>query len=323
MTDWNEPAKPASADPTFEQTLASDIAREFLREQRRARRWNIFFKSLLALYVLGFFLIYLAGRVDLQGTGLGGDSHTALIEISGAIGADTDASADNIVTGLRAAFKDKHTAGVILRINSPGGSPVQAGYINDEIYRLRAEHPDIPVYAVISDMCASGGYYIASAAEKIYADKASLVGSIGVIMAGFGFVDTMQKLGVERRVQHAGENKAFMDPFSPLKEDEITHVNSMLNDIYEQFKEVVRKGRGDRLKDDPNIFSGLIWTGEKALELGLVDALGSSSYVAREIIGAEDIVDYSYKPDYFDRFASRFGASVGSTLIDKLNIKLN
>jgi len=321
MTDHDDATTKPSAT-SFEQSFSSEIAREFLKEQKRARRWGIFFRFLMALYVFGFFAIYLSGQTNFGKSGIGGDKHTALIEVSGEIGAGSDASADNIISGLRAAFKDHNTAGVILRINSPGGSPVQSGYINDEIFRLRAEYPDIPVYAVISDICASGGYYIASAAEKIYADKASLVGSIGVIMAGFGFVDTISKLGIERRVRHAGENKAFMDPFAPLKEDELVHVDNMLNDIYEQFKAVVRKGRGDRLKEDANTFSGLIWTGEKALELGLVDELGSSSYVAREVIGAEEIVNFSYKPDYLDRFARGLGASASQLIFEKLNINI-
>ncbi len=321
MTDHDDATTKPSAT-SFEQSLSSEIAREFLKEQKCARRWGIFFRFLMALYVFGFFAIYLSGQTGFGKSGIGGDKHTALIEVSGEIGAGSDASADNIISGLRAAFKDHNTAGVILRINSPGGSPVQSGYINDEIFRLRTEYPDIPVYAVISDICASGGYYIASATEKIYADKASLVGSIGVIMAGFGFVDTISKLGIERRVRHAGENKAFMDPFAPLKEDELAHVDNMLNDIYEQFKAVVRKGRGDRLKEDANIFSGLIWTGEKALELGLVDELGSSSYVAREVIGAEDIVNFSYKPDYLDRFARGLGASASQLILENLNINI-
>lgn len=306
----------------FEEKLASDVAREFLKEQRRTRRWGIFFKSLFALYLLGFFVIYMAGRSGLDSAGIGGRSHTALVEIEGAIGADTVSSADNVVSGLRAAFKDNNTAGIILRINSPGGSPVQAGYINDEIYRLREKHPDIPVYAVISDICASGGYYVASAAEKIFADKASLVGSIGVVMAGFGFVDAIDKLGIERRVRHAGENKDFMDPFMPLKEDELQHLDEMLDDIYQQFRAVVIKGRGERLKDDERIFSGLIWTGEQAIELGLVDELASSSYVAREVIGAEDIVNFSFKPGYLDRFARSLGATVAESLFKLYNVQL-
>jgi len=307
-------------DSTFEQKLASEVAREFLKEQKRNRRWGIFFKSLFALYLLGFIAIYMAGQTGIEPGSLGSRNHTALIEIKGAIGADSMASADNIVSGLRAAFRDKNTVGVILRINSPGGSPVQAGYVNDEIFRLKDKHPDIPVYAVISDMCASGGYYIASAADWIYADKASLVGSIGVVMSGFGFVEAIDKLGIERRVRHAGENKDFMDPFTPLREDDVAHLDSMLDDIYEQFKSVVRKGRGDRLKNDDRIFSGLIWTGEQALELGLVDGLASSSYVAREVIGAEDIVNFSYKPSYLDRFARSLGAAVADSFFNSIKL---
>ena len=321
MTEKNETGTENNTT-AFEQELVSKVAQEFLKEQRRGRRWGIFFKLLFAVYLLGFFAIYLSNNLQ-SGIGIRGDDHTALIEIEGVIGPGSRASADYIVTGLRAAFKDENTVGLILRINSPGGSPVQSGYINDEIYRLREENPDIPVYAVISDLCASGGYYIASAADKIYADKASLVGSIGVIMAGFGFVDAIDKLGVERRVLHAGENKAFMDPFSPLQDDEISHVDTMLDEIYEQFKTVVRKGRGNRLNgDDEMIFSGLIWTGERAMQLGLVDELGSSSYVAREVIGAEDIVNFSYKPNYLDRFAESFGTVISEKIFNHINFKL-
>ncbi len=310
--------------PEFEQQLANQVANEFLKEQKRNRRWGIFFKFLFAVYLLGFLLIYLTESMDMRSGGLSGDKHTALIEIEGVIGAGERASADNIVSGLRAAYENENTAGIILRINSPGGSPVQSGYVNDEIFRLKNEYPDIPVYAVISDLCASGGYYIASAADEIYADKASLVGSIGVIMAGFGFVEAIDKLGVERRVVHAGENKAFMDPFVPLKEEDVAHVDAMLDEIYEQFKAVVKKGREDKLSvDDETIFSGLLWTGEKAMDIGLVDELGSSSYVAREVIGAEDIINFSYKPNYLDRFAERLGSSVGNSLLSILKLNLN
>ena len=320
MTDQTEKTA-IESETAFEHKLSSDIAREFLKEQRRTRRWGIFFKTLFALYILGFFAVYMVGKSGLDPSGMGGDSHTALIEIEGAIGADTAANADNVVSGLRAAFKDRNTVGIRLRINSPGGSPVQAGYINDEIYRLKEKHPDIPVYAVISDICASGGYYIASAADKIYADKASLVGSIGVVMAGFGFVDAIEKLGIERRVRHAGENKDFMDPFAPVREADAEHVDMMLEDIYEQFKDVVKKGRGDRLKNDERIFSGLIWTGEQALELGLVDDLASSSYVAREVIGAEDIVNFTFRPGYLDRFARSLGAGVAESLFKSIKLQ--
>ncbi|RKZ45858.1 MAG: S49 family peptidase, partial [Gammaproteobacteria bacterium] len=275
----------------FEQALVSKIATEAITEQRRARRWGIFFKLFMLAYVSIFALMFLADGWD--GASIRKGEHTAMVDISGVISAGTQASADNIVSGLRAAFEDKNTAGIILRINSPGGSPVQAGYVNNEIYRLREEYPDIPFYSVITDMCASGGYYIAAAADEIYADKASIVGSIGVIMSGFGFVDTIDKLGVERRLLHAGDNKGFLDPFSPLKLDEVEHVETLLTDIHKQFIEVVKKGRGDKLIDDEKIFSGLIWTGEQSIELGLVDALGSPGYVAREVIGAEDIVDFT------------------------------
>lgn len=302
----NEPA----GNGKFEQALVSQLAREFLNEQRRARRWGIFFKSLLVLYLLFFLVAWYADRGGLGAAALPGERHTALVDIEGVIAVDSEASADHIVSGLRAAFENERTAGVILRINSPGGSPVQAGYVNDEIRRLRAKYPEVPLYAVISDICASGGYYIAAAADKIYADKASIVGSIGVIMAGFGFVDAIDKLGIERRVRHAGENKSFMDPFAPLREQDVQHVDALLQDIYGQFVEVVRAGRGDRLKADERIFSGLVWTGEQSLELGLVDGLGSAGYVAREVIGVEDIVDFTRRHTYFERFARQFGAAL-------------
>ena len=250
-----------------------------------------------------------------------GAKHSALVDIEGIIAPDLDANADYIVTGLRAAFEDKNTAGVILRINSPGGSPVQAGYVYDEITRLKNLYPDIPLYAVISDICASGGYYIASAADKIYANKASVVGSIGVVMSGFGFVGAIDKLGIERRLLHAGDHKGFLDPFSPLKAEEVEHIEGVLNGVYQQFKDVVKKGRGDRLKSDEKIFSGLIWTGEQSLDLGLVDALGSAGYVAREVIGAEEIVDYTKHDTYFDRFAKKIGASFAGSLGTKFELR--
>ncbi len=296
----------------FEQTLVNKIASEAITEQRRARRWSVFFKLFLVGYVSVFTVFYLVDGLD--GPSLGGKKHTALIDISGVISAESQANADYIVSGLRAAYEDKNTAGIILRINSPGGSPVQAGYVNNEIYRLREEYPDIPFYSVITDICASGGYYIAAAGDKIYADKASVVGSIGVIMSGFGFVDTIDKLGVERRLLHAGENKGFLDPFSPLKSDEVDHVETLLADIHQQFVDVVKKGRGDKLVNDEKIFSGLIWTGEQSIALGLVDALGSPGYVAREVIGVEEIVDFTRRKTFLDQFASQIGATVAHTL---------
>lgn len=300
----------------FERALVNKIASEAITEQRRARRWSVFFKLFMVGYISIFTIYYLVGGMD--GPSLGGEKHTALIDISGIISADSEASADYIVSGLRAAFKDKNTAGIILRINSPGGSPVQAGYVNDEIYRLRDEYPDIPIYSVITDVCASGGYYIAAAADKIYADKASVVGSIGVIMSGFGFVDSIEKLGIERRLLHAGKNKGFLDPFSPLKAEDVKHFETLLTDIHQQFVDAVMKGRGDRLANDEKIFSGLIWTGEQSIALGLVDALGSAGYVAREVIGVEEIVDFTKRKTFLDQFANEIGATfaraIGTTL---------
>lgn len=299
----------------FERDLVNRIAVEFLREQRAARRWGIFFKLLLAAYVLLFLLMFRPGEPEMGPGAFRGGRFTALVDVDGVIAPDSRASADLIVSGLRSAFEDKRTAGVIVRINSPGGSPVQAGYVVDEIRRLRKKYPETPIYAVISDLCASGGYYIAAGTDRIYADKASIVGSIGVIMSGFGFVDALSKLGIERRVRHAGENKGFLDPFQPLRESDVTHVDRMLDEIHRQFIKVVTEGRGDRLKGDPEVFSGLVWTGEKSVELGLVDGLGSAGYVAREIIGAEEIVDFTREESYLDRFARRLGAAMSEKFL--------
>ena len=305
--------------PVFEQDLVNRIAWEAIAEQRRARRWGIFFKLLFAFYLLIFILIY--RPLGISEGPIIGEKHTALVNVEGVIAADTEANADNIAGSLRAAFENKNTAGVILRINSPGGSPVQAGYINDEIRRLRTLHPEIPLYAVITDICASGGYYIAVAADKIYANKASVVGSIGVIMEGFGFVETIKKLGIERRMLHAGENKGFLDPFSPLRPEEVEHADRLLQQIYQQFIETVKTGRGNRLKQDDKTFSGLVWTGEESVERGLVDGLGSASYVAREVIGAEDIVDYTIHETYLDQFARKLGTAVAGTLSEKYQLR--
>ena len=305
-----EPEKtppPANA-PDFERQLVERLSFEFLSEQRRSRRWGIFFKFLAFAYVT---LLFVMSAPSLWQYGpFGSDKVTALVDVQGVIAHGSDASADRVVAGLRAAFKNKATAGVIMRINSPGGSPVQAGYINDEISRLRQKHPGIPLYAVIEDICASGGYYIAAAADKIYADKASIVGSIGVRMDGFGFVDSIEKLGVERRLLTAGENKAFLDPFSPLNENHVSHVQELLGEVHEQFINTVLKGRRDKLADNPAIFSGLFWTGERGLELGLVDEFGSSGYVAREVIGAEKIVHFTRKDYSLEGIFKRSGASL-------------
>jgi protease-4 len=244
------------------------------------------------------------------------EKHTALIDLKGMITADSISNANKVNASLRSAFQDKNTQGIILRINSPGGSPVQAGYINDEIRRLRSRYPDIPVYAVISDICASGGYYVAVAADKIFVDKASLIGSIGVLMDGFGFTGTLEKLGIERRLLTAGENKSFLDPFTPLDPAQKEHATRLLREIHEQFIQVVKQGRGERLKDAPEIFSGIVWTGQKSIDLGLADEMGDADYVAREIILAETLVDFTPHEGLSDLFNKRFSQIAVNILSD-------
>ena len=299
----------------WEQKLIKDLALSSLKEKRSARRWGIFFKFAFLAYLIGV-LVAIVSPLDKDALESVTKEHTALIDVEGVISADSKASADDVVTALRDAFKDKKTKGVILRMNTPGGSPVQSGYINDEIYRLKKKYPDIKVYAVISDVCASGGYYIAVAADEIYADKGSMVGSIGVLMNGFGFENAINKVGITRRLYTAGDHKGFLDPFSPPKEEDIEHAKSMLKNIHQQFIEVVKKGRGDKLKDDPLLFSGYVWTGEQAVKLGLVDKLGSSSYVAREVIGAEHIKDFTVTESFMDRFAKKMGASMAAKIAE-------
>ena len=299
------------AEADWERGLIEKLAGAALKEQRRARRWGIFFKLLTFAYLTVLVLLVLDWRGP---DGLAAGKHTALVDVVGVIDARGDSSADRVTEALQNAFKNKNTQGVILRINSPGGSPVQAGIIYDEIRRLRGIYPNIPMYAVVEDICASGGYYIAAAADKIYVDKASIVGSIGVIMDGWGFTGAMEKVGVERRALVSGENKAFLDPFSPVDEKQKRHAQSMLDDIHKQFIDVVKRGRGKRLKETPDIFSGLLWTGEKSVELGLSDGLGSVDYVAREVIKAEDIFDFTKKQDITERFAKRFGAAMAAVL---------
>lgn len=291
--------------------LIEKLVMSLQSEQRKSRRWGIFFKLLTFGYLFALLFMFqfpLGGALESAAKG----EHTALVEVEGTIAADELASADNIVGALREAFKADNSVGVILRINSPGGSPVQSGYVYDEIVRLREEYPNKKLYAVISDVGASGAYYIAAAADEIYADKASLVGSIGVVAGGFGFTGIMEKLGVDRRLYTAGENKAFLDPFSPEEKEEVRFWEDVLETTHEQFIESVRKGRGDRLADDDRLFSGLIWSGEQALELGLIDGLGSSSHVARQVIGQEDLVDYSRRKSPFQDIVDQFGVSVGS-----------
>ncbi|MEK6685938.1 MAG: S49 family peptidase [Pseudomonadota bacterium] len=296
----------------WERKLLENLALASLREQRRARIWGIFFKSLTFTYL--FILMFVAlgwvgdGKVRIT------DKHTALIDLKGIITADSVSSADKINASLQSAFQDKNTKGIVLRINSPGGSPVQAGYINDEIRRLRAKYPEIPLYAVIGDICASGGYYVAAAADKIFVDKASLVGSIGVLMDGFGFTGTLEKLGVERRLLTAGENKGFLDPFTPLDPAQRDHATTLLREIHEQFIRVVQQGRGERLKDKPEIFSGIVWTGQKSIDLGLADEMGSAEYVAREIVEAETLVDFTPREGLADLFSKRISQIAMSIL---------
>ncbi|MEY8204623.1 MAG: signal peptide peptidase SppA [Bermanella sp.] len=279
-------------------------------EQKRARRWGIFFKLLTFAYL--FAAVAMFAPQDVGSDALTADApFTAMVEVKGVIAAGEEASADLIVTGLRKAFEAEGVKAVMLRINSPGGSPVQSGYVYDEIKRLRAIHTDIPLYAVIADLGASGAYYIAAAADEIYADKASLVGSIGVVGSGFGFVGAMEKLGVERRQFTSGEHKAFLDPFTPIDNDEKQFWQGVLATTHKQFIEQVKKGRGDKLAEDAQLFSGLIWTGEQALGLGLIDGLGSAGYVARELVGAEKIVDFTPKPSPFESLVGRLGVYAG------------
>jgi len=295
----------------WEREVLGKLAMSAIQEQRRARHWSIFFKVLTFAYLFILLFMFMGWRDGKTEAALHG-KHTALVELNGVIAADSQANADNIIDSLQDAFKDKNTQGVILRINSPGGSPVQAGAINDEIRRLRAKYPDIPLYVVVEDICASGGYYVAAAADKIYVNKASLIGSIGVLMDGFGFTGSMAKLGVERRLLTAGENKGFLDPFSPVDPKQNEIAKKMLEEIHQQFIDVVKQGRGKRLKETQDTFSGLIWTGQKGIEIGLADEMGSVESVARDVIKAENIVDYTTHEGFADRLAKKFGAGVAS-----------
>jgi len=303
-------------DPRWERQLLENLAFASLKEQRAKRRWSIFFKFLVLSYLVAVLVLV----VDWGGTTekISDGKHTALINIRGTIESGGDASAEKINGALQSAFEDKGTAGVIMRINSPGGSPVQSGIIYDEIRRLRTKHPEIPLYVVVEDLCASGGYYIASAADKIFVDKASIVGSIGVLMDGFGFTGTMEKLGVERRLLTAGENKGFLDPFSPQDEKQKEHAQLLLSEIHKQFIEVVRQGRGKRLKETPDMFSGLMWTGSQSIQLGLSDDFGTVDSVARDVIKVENILDYSVKENIAERVAKRLGAEMGQSLVFRL-----
>ena len=297
-------------EPGWERKALEKLLVATLDEQRAKRRWSIFFKSLGFAYLM----VVLVAVVDWGASPGAQERHTALVNLQGVIEAKGEANAENLVAALDSAFEEKNVAGVILRINSPGGSPVQAGIINDEIRRLRGKYPDKPLYAVVEDMCASGGYYVAVAADQIYVDKASIVGSIGVLMDGFGFTGAMDKVGVERRLFTAGENKGFLDSFSPLAPQHRAHIQTLLNGIHQQFIDVVRAGRGKRLKESPEMFSGLMWTGEQSVQLGLADAYGTVDSVARDVIKAEKVLDYSVKDNIAERFAKRLGAATMATL---------
>jgi len=288
--------------------LAEQFARDYLRDRRSERRWRVFFRLvwIAALVALVWFFV---SQRNLAAAASG--PHTALIEVRGEIASDAEASAENLVAALKSAFEDPGARAIVLRFNSPGGSPVQAGIINDEIRRLKALHKK-KVYAVVEDTCASGAYYIAVAADEIYADKASIVGSIGVLMDGFGYTGIMDKVGVERRLLTAGDNKAMLDPFSPLNEKQVAYAQSMIDQVHAQFIAVVKQGRGNRLKVTPETFSGLFWNGEQAMQQGLVDHLGNLDYVAREVVKAEDIIDYTPHENIAERLAKRFGASIGA-----------
>lgn len=301
---------PAS-EKSWERNILENLAYASLKEQRAARRWKYAFRGFIVLYLLVF--LYLS--FSSSSGGVEGDihnSHTALIDIKGIIAPDMEANADDIINSLRTVYDNDMVDGLILRFNTPGGSPVQSGIINDEILRLKADRPGLPVYAVIEDVCASGGYYIAVAADEIYADKASIVGSIGVRMDSFGFTEAIAKLGIKRRSLTAGENKAILDPFMPLKEADVTFAKTMLDTVHQQFIDVVKAGRGDKLANDPGIFTGLFWSGEQALPLGLIDGLANIDSIARDKVGSETIIDYTFQPDYFEQFTSKIGTKVNT-----------
>lgn len=319
MFGWGKKDKLVDENnPNWERELLQQLSLASLVEQRRTRRWGILFKLLIFIYL--FSLLYIGFKGQELSKSSRASSLTAVVEVSGLIADGTRADAETVLEGVRNAFGDERTKGIILRINSPGGSPVQSDYIFREIKRLREEHADIPVHAVITDLGASGAYYIASAVENIYVNPASIVGSIGVMMNGFGFVDSLEKLGVERRLLTAGENKGILDPFLPMPENQREHTQQVLDAIHQEFIEAVRSGRGERLSDDPTIFSGLFWGGRDSIALGLADGIGDVAYVAREVIGEETVVDFTPKPDLFKRFADRFGAATANVLAQQLGL---
>lgn len=297
----------------WQRSIIEKVALAAIAEQSKARRWGIFFKSLTFAYltVILCLTIYPIFKNEFD---IDTKEHTAVVDIVGVIAEGKDASAEDIIKSLRAAVKDKHTKGIILHANSPGGSPVQSAYVYDEIKRMKKEYPKIPIYAVVGDICASGCYYIVSASDKIFVNPASLIGSIGVLMDGFGFVDSMQKLGVDRRLITAGTHKAMLDPFSPTKKDDTVYMQGLIDQVHQQFIAAVKAGRGTRLQDSPDIFSGLIWTGEAGIKLGLADAIGDNDTVAKKVIGAEKRVNFTQKDDLLDKISGKLGASFGQAI---------
>jgi protease-4 len=317
MTDTSDRSRPTpqrseGEDLSWERQLVEKLVLGNVTEQRRSRRWRLFFRGLLFVYLFALLALWAVDHLPSATLHAGG--HAAVIEVDGLISSETDASAKNVVDALRSAFKDSGTKGIILRINSPGGSPVQAAIVSDEIRRLRDKHKKIPVYAVIEDLGASGGYYVAVAADKIYVNRSSIVGSIGVLMNGFGFVETLDKLGIERRLLTAGEHKGIFDPFSPVGEFDREYLERVLRDLHQNFITAVKAGRGNRLKDDPKIFSGLFWTGEESVELGLADGFGDLGYVARDLVGVETTVDFTKKEDVWERLAARVGTGAAEVV---------
>jgi protease-4 len=305
-------AVPPRGPSSFERGM-THFTSALLRERRAERRWRVFFRlAWLLVFVLIAWSVF-ASRTHTTASG----PHTALIEVRGEIAPESEASAENLVAAIKSAFEDAGSRAVVLRINSPGGSPVQAGIVNDEIRRLKAKHKK-PVYAVVDEVCASGAYYIAVAADEIFVDKASLVGSIGVLMDGFGFAGTMEKLGIERRLLTAGDNKGMLDPFSPQNEKHRAYAQALIDQIHQQFIKVVKDGRGQRLKESGDTFSGLFWNGEEAVRQGLADKFGNLDYVAREIIKAEEVIDYTPKENVAEKLAKRFGASIGEGAVRAL-----
>lgn len=316
------PSSPSSSAPkNWERATLEKLVFATLKEQRAARRWKIGMRIVTMLFFLGVIWVMALRSPEAAGVNTTSlEPHTAVVEISGVIAEEADANARDVISNVKRAFENTNAKAVLLRINSPGGSPVQAGIINDELLRLKKQHKK-PLYAVVGDSCASGAYYIAVAADRIFVDKASVVGSIGVIMGGFGFTGAMEKTGIERRLLTAGDNKGLMDPFSPVDPAQQAHIQGMLNQIHQQFIDVVRTNRGSRLKETPDIFSGLVWTGQQAVQLGLVDELGNIDSVARDVVKQEKIVDYTRRDNVAERLAKKFGASVGAGAVQALQMR--